>query len=200
MPPASGCATRSSTSRPSRRVTNDARLSSRSSLALGNHRLECDPQLAPRREQRAGEHRPQAHRREQRKSHRNFDQPPAPHDVGFAELRARRNQLGFEADARASCAAHGFSVRNESAPVSITKPSRATVEARRPDLAAFEDRHLDRPFARDRKFADAIGRGESGDTAADDRDARNFSQGVRRSAPVELSYPDAFAPSPQSYR
>ena len=136
------------------------------------------------------------HRREQRKSHRDFDQAAAPHDVGLAELRAGRNQFGFETEAaRELRGPRLFGEERIGAGLHHEAVARDGSQRAAEMFAAFEDGHLDRHLARDRKFADAMRGGEAADSAADDRDARNFSLGVRRTAPVKLNAPDAVAQS-----
>src|SRR5208282_1964113 len=126
------------------------------------------------------------HRREERKSRWNRDEAAASHDVGFTELGARRNQLGFEAEAARQLRGPrlfgekriGAGLHHEA--LACDRSQRASQL-----FAAFEDGHLDRHRAGERKFADAMRRGEAGDSAADYRDARNFSLAVRRTAPAK---------------
>ena len=113
---------RSSTSRPKRRVTNDAQALIRVVAPRRNERLERSARYSGGREETTRHERAERGWREEAKFVGHAHQPPVAQNARAAVFVAHRLQLEPEARGRVRSAA-GFSVASESAPISRMKSS-----------------------------------------------------------------------------
>ena len=183
MAPTIGSTTRSSSSAPNRRRTNeaDALVVVRAGRPPLHQRLGEGAQLAAPAEQRRREERPAPRRREQGEAVRHRQEAVAGEDVGAArrredepvaetqppaEIEARR--LVGDQRVRAALEEHALArSRSRRSP-----PARSELRARRPRAVAP---------SRAAERAQPMRRGETADAGADDRDTR---RGAQAPAPV----------------
>ena len=173
MPPTSGCATRSSASRPKRRRTKEPRLSSLSFACARGKKIRRPCAVCRARKTAAFAQTARTASARARKSlravlracrderYKFFDKRPGwKPGAGLGPARSHRRN------------AQGFSLMNESGPASIRKsPIRSVAMLPPRRVRAFEQQYLELERLFFIELDDAMGGGESGDAAADDDDA-----------------------------